>query len=149
MHRYNSMQSYAQYVREHQAEIDALNKDYWQQDRDERIRRDVKKGGEIAARSFAAGALSVLIDLHLEDVDAYIPDADQLDESDILEAIRRATSDEKDVGYWEYITRGGGLSYQAWLRYEAERATLCATPDDDLTNDNWKRLHTLDCALMY
>lgn len=67
----------------------------------------------------------------------------------MIEAVRRATSDEKDTGYWDYIKRGGVLSYTAWLNYEAERAMLYAIPDDDLTDDNWKRLHALDSALVY
>lgn len=148
MNRYDSMRSYVGFLTEAQTKIDELNRDYWKQGRDERIRRDVAKGSEIAARSFAAGALSVLIDLHIEDAD-YTPFDDQLGEDDVLEAVRRATSDEKDTGYWEYITRGGALSYTAWLRYEAERATIYAISEDDITDDQWKRLHTLDLALGY
>lgn len=149
MNRYDAMQSYTRYLCEAQAKIDELNRDYWKQDSNERIRRDVQKGGESAARSFAAGALSILIDLHIEDADGYVPFEDQLGEGDVIEAVRRATSEEKDTGYWEYITRGGALGYQAWLRYEAERATLYATPEDDLDDAGWKRLHTLDLALGY
>lgn len=150
MDRFFLMEMHAKFSIDSQRKLDELNKDYWQQDEIERSRRDLEKTGAIGGLARSDGALGILVDLHLDDRDtAEVPFDDQLVESDIIEAVRRATSDEHDTGYWDYIKRGGALNYKAWLNYEARRAALYAKPDDDLTDADWKQMHALDCALVY
>lgn len=138
----NALLSWAQIDQQNTIEIDALNKDYWQQSQDERARRDAKKIGAISGRSFAAGALHILIDLHIEQSDVTVHFDDQLVEADILKAL-------SDPDYAAYIKAHGILSHAAWQRSTAERAALYAIPEDAMSDDNWQRLNKLDLILGY
>lgn len=145
MDRYPAMQRYAQHIIDAQAALDLLNKDYWQQTIEERTRRDMEKAGAFGKRSYASGALNVLIDQHIDDA-GYIHWGDVLSESEVVDAVRRAAAD--DPTYWNYIQEGGALKFEAWQRYTAERMVICAKPDEDMTAADRTRLRDLNAWLI-
>lgn len=146
---YMLMELNAQYHLQGQKELDALNLNYWKQEYSERCRRDNERISAAIKLARAGGALYILTQLHTEQADLSAPLEDELTDSDVIEAVRRAQAPEPDTGYWEYIKRGGVLSLAAWQRCEAERASLYTKPEDEITTDEWRRLHTLDLALVY